>query len=152
MNALDQAFIKAFAKNRTVTAESKEGASPRVSERFRSPAENVESGPLVLPRSEQHDQRWRLDRPLTKDAALDSHLTFPVVESLEADTSLEADGTKEGDDMAGGPVAFEEHCRRAIDPTPELGQPVEFMGPPTLGIAADRSVAELEGAREAEAE
>ncbi|MGM0490715.1 MAG: hypothetical protein ACQESR_28645 [Planctomycetota bacterium] len=174
MNALDQAFIKAFAKDRTVTAESKGEGSSRTSERFQPPAENTESTPLVLREADQRDQRWRLDRPLANDVTLDSHLKFPVVDSLEADD------TSDKGDMAARSVTIEDHCR-CVDPTPDLIQPVEFMdvGPPagvvedkpasdmgtdveprgeanaerdvpTLGIPADRSVAELEGAAEPE--
>lgn len=82
MNALDQAFIKAFAKDRTPGMGAK-----RKSPGFRtnsSAAEDVESGSAALDQLSQGDKRLRLDRPAASDHSLAPHAKLPPVEHHES--------------------------------------------------------------------
>ncbi len=83
MNALDQAFIKAFAKDRKQAA-----AAPRKTAELHAqpqpPAEGVESVSLVLHDLYQQGKRLRVDRPSSDNVGLDAHLILPTVEHLES--------------------------------------------------------------------
>ena len=83
MNALDRAFIKAFAKDRTPSAAAdRKGAVSRA--QVRPPTDEVESEPLVVPDRYQQGQRLRIDRPEAGIVALDAHMILPFVEQVDS--------------------------------------------------------------------
>jgi Mrp family chromosome partitioning ATPase len=83
MNALDQAFIKAFAKDRAA-----EGGDPRTattSSTVQPPAADFESMTLALHEPAPQGRRLRVDRPTSADASfLSAHLIMPIVEQVQS--------------------------------------------------------------------
>ena len=83
MNALDQAFIKAFAKDRTPTATTERRAIAFRTQQ-QPPADGVESVSLVLHELYQQGKRLRIDRPVSDSIGLAAHVTVPLVEHVES--------------------------------------------------------------------
>jgi Mrp family chromosome partitioning ATPase len=83
MNAMDKAFIKAFAKNRAPSATT---AVRKTETRVQPqpPREGVESVSLVLHDLYQQGKRLRVDRPETGQPALASHMILPIVEQVQS--------------------------------------------------------------------
>ncbi len=85
MNALDQAFIKAFAKDRAPATTRQLPKLPRTV--VQPPDEDVHSVALVLHNLDQQGQRLRVDQP-TADALsmarLAAHMVFPSVQHVES--------------------------------------------------------------------
>lgn len=83
MNALDQAFIKAFAKDPTVASSEQGAASTR--SKTQPPEAGVESMALVLHDPQPQGRRLRIDRPTSIDASsLSAHLIMPTVEQVQS--------------------------------------------------------------------
>ncbi len=114
MNALDQAFIKAFAKDRDPTATRQ--APQRCRAVAQPPDEGVQSVALVLHDVSQQGKRLRIDRP-TADAGgmagLAAHMVLPSVEHVESYRmeDVQADSPP--------PVVFEDHLV-SLDPIDNL--------------------------------
>lgn len=126
MNALDQAFIKAFAKDRTLTAGRKEKGAPEVKERFQPPAEGVQSEPLVLRDAARQSRRLRVDRPEVSGPVLDSHLAFPAVESVDVqDVESVNNGSSATVFRALGRGPEVESSSRPMEPIPPETRPTE---------------------------
>ena len=84
MNALDQAFIKAFAaKDRPVTADERVSASAGA--KPQPPVSGVDSMELVLHELYAQGSRFRVDRPTCPESVfLAAHMIVPVVEHVES--------------------------------------------------------------------
>jgi Mrp family chromosome partitioning ATPase len=86
MNALDRAFIRAFAKESPSRVPSPEPETGR--ERIRDPEEWAESGSrqvLIMHELYHPGRSFRLDRPATPGETIpDSHLIYPTVERVES--------------------------------------------------------------------
>ncbi len=84
MNALDQAFIKAFAaKDRPVTAD--EPVSASAGAKPQPPVSGVDSMELVLHELYAQGSRFRVDRPTCPESVfLAAHMIVPVVEHVES--------------------------------------------------------------------
>ena len=82
MNALDQAFIKAFAQDRPVTAD--EHASAATCMKAQPPVSGVDSTTLVLHDLYPQGLRFRIDRPTDSEPVrLAAHMTWPTGEPVE---------------------------------------------------------------------
>ena len=83
MNALDKAFIKAFAKDRSVTAD--ERVSAATGAKTQPPVSGVDSMELVLHELYAQGSRFRVDRPTCPESVfLAAHMIVPVVEHVES--------------------------------------------------------------------
>ncbi len=82
MNALDQAFIKAFAKDRTTSASQRAPSTRRVT--IQPPEQGVESASLVLHEVYHQGRRLRIDRPISEVVSLTAHMVLPIVEHVES--------------------------------------------------------------------
>ncbi len=81
MNALDKAFIKAFAKNRTPASTDSVVARPHM-ETLPDPALE-ESARLVLHDVRERGKRLRVDQPAA-DTLLVAHMIMPLVEHVQS--------------------------------------------------------------------
>ena len=111
MNALDQAFIRAFAKGRDSAATKAVAKLPQPVEQ--PPLKGVESGALVLSDLASTGAILRVDRPMNSTAGLSAavpHMTVPVVEQVE---SYQVE-----DVQTGGPsqVIFQDHLVSLDEP------------------------------------
>ena len=122
MNALDQAFIKAFAKDRSPAATAKRRMT-ELRAQPQPPAEGVESVSLVLHDLYQQGKRLRIDRPTSDNVALDAHMIVPLVEHVESyDTDDVLHATQP-------PVVFEDRLT-PLDPVGPVSQSItELDGP-----------------------
>lgn len=86
MNALDKAFIKAFAKDRTLAASAQpEGGQATELRTLRQPpAEGVDSVSLVLHDLYQQGKRLRIDQPDSEVTVQDAHMILPLVEQVQS--------------------------------------------------------------------
>ncbi len=87
MNALDQAFIKAFAKDPSVGAGQQSAASTPAHSHTQDPPQNprVASESWALHGVQVPGRRLRVDRPQSMDAGvLSGHLIMPVVEQVQS--------------------------------------------------------------------
>jgi Mrp family chromosome partitioning ATPase len=83
MNALDQALIKAFAKNRSAVCGEQESAA--IGSRVQPPETGVESTALVLHDLNPQGLRFRIDRPTSTEASyLAAHMIMPIVEQVQS--------------------------------------------------------------------
>ena len=87
MNALDQAFIKAFAKDRTATQRRRTSTNPAPAvpkATVQPPDAGVESMELALHDLYQQGQRLRIDRPVSSEGTMSSpHMLLPSVEQVD---------------------------------------------------------------------
>ncbi|MHB8969065.1 MAG: tyrosine-protein kinase family protein [Pirellulaceae bacterium] len=82
MNALDQAFIKAFTQDRPVTAD--ERASAATCMKAQPPVSGVDSTALVLHDLNPQGLRFRVDRPTeSAPVRLATHMHLPIAEPME---------------------------------------------------------------------
>ncbi len=83
MNALDQALIKAFAKNRSAACSEPESAT--IGSKVQPPETGVESMALVLHDLYPQGLRFRIDRPTSTEASyLAAHMIMPIVEQVQS--------------------------------------------------------------------
>ncbi|MHB9064656.1 MAG: tyrosine-protein kinase family protein [Pirellulaceae bacterium] len=83
MNALDQAFIKAFAKNHPV--RTTEGAPPTTGAKVQPPVCGVDSMSLVIRDLGTQGNHFRVDRPTCAETVLLApHLIMPAVAHVES--------------------------------------------------------------------
>ena len=83
MNALDQAFIKAFAKDQAAVLGTERKALRRRA-RPTPPAEEVESVFLIMHELYQPGRRLRVDRPGADRSVVEPHMVFPSVECVDS--------------------------------------------------------------------
>ena len=83
MNTVDQAFIKAFAENRSAACSAQESATDGA--KVQPPDMGVESTALVFEDLRAQGRRYRIDRPTSADAGfLTAHMIMPVVEQVQS--------------------------------------------------------------------
>ena len=83
MNALDQALIKAFAKNRSAACSEPESAT--IGSKVQPPETGVESMALVLHDLYPQGLRFRIDRPTSTEASYQAaHMIMPIVEQVQS--------------------------------------------------------------------
>ncbi len=82
MNALDKAFIKAFAKNRVPSTVEPQRAKPHID--LPSTQPEVETAQVVLHDTRDDGKRLRVDRPEADAVVLDAHMILPLVEQVQS--------------------------------------------------------------------
>ena len=86
MSTVDQAFIRAFAKNRSAACSVQESAPAGA--KVQSPDMGIESTALVFEDLDAQGRRYRIDRPTSADAGyLTAHMIMPSTLFLIEHTS-----------------------------------------------------------------